>query len=365
MSKQLLQLALKRVTIGLFLAFAFDCLLFRSGLYFRYVEPESTAGTVTLNEAAFDHEYRSGAKNVVVIGDSRVAEGFSTKIANAFGEKHGVNFIGLGLGGTTPRVWYYFLREIDGPAQPLAAVVLMATSLEDHGSFEDLRKRTLDISYMTPLLRTIDVPTFVESFPDISARVQALRAAAFPALALQSDLHAFLASPFTRIEKARQWQRYYSDSIVSYAGRPQRVPDLPHSVLLASSPDPSAVPSDLAQPLAAYLGNLRAMSGSAEEMKEYRHLWYGRIADYCQTQHTPVFVYQIPRGPFHKELVGDRPAGGSLLDLEHSGKMTLLPSAPFVELEQPQFFFDFLHLNAAGRQAFSERLAKIVTPLVP
>lgn len=359
MPKELLQAICKRVTIGLFLAFAFDCLLFRSGLYYRYVEPESTAGTITVNESAFGHEYKSGAKNVVVIGDSRVAEGFSIKIANGIGEKDGVNFIGLGMGGTTPRVWYYFLRDIDRPAKSIAAAVLMTTSLEDHGASEDLSNRVLDLSYMTPLLRTTDVPEFVESFHDTAERIRALRTAAFPALALQSDLHAFLASPLARIEKAGQWRRSYSDWMLTYPGHPEHIPDA------ASSADPSAVSADLAKGLGAYLRRLHRTSGSAEEIKEYRHLWYGRIADYYQNHHTPVFVYQMPRGPFHKQLVGDRPAEGSLLDLEHSGKMTLLPSAPFVELEQPQFFFDFLHLNAAGRQAFSERLAKIVTPLVP
>jgi hypothetical protein len=44
--------------------------------------------------------------------------------------------------------------------------------------------------------------------------------------------------------------------------------------------------------------------------------------------------------------------------------LVLLGSEPFVDLEQPQFFFDFLHLNADGRKTFSVRLAEMLMPLV-
>jgi hypothetical protein len=315
--------------------------------------------------SAFDHEYKKGEKNVVVVGDSRVGEGFSITVANPVGQKEGVNFIGLGMPGTTPRVWYYFLRRIARHTKPLAALVLMTDSLDDRSVVENLSNRDLDISYMMPLLRTMDILQFVESFHDTDARIRALRAAALPALAMQSDFHAFLTSPIARIEKARQFRRNYAGWMATYSGRPVRVPDVPRSVLFAPWFDPNAVSPNIAQSLGAYLRNLREPSHPVEETKEYRRLWYGRIAAFYQNRRVPVYVYQMPRGPFHKELVGDLPAEGSLLDLAHSGKIALLPSAPFVELEQPQFFFDFVHLNGAGRKIFSENLAKIVTPLVP
>src|SRR5208283_3167868 len=101
-----------------------------------------------------------------------------------------------------------------------------------------------------------------------------------------------------------------------------------------------------------------------EATKLYRQTWYGRIANDARNRHIPVFVYQMPRGPFHKELVGDRHAEGALAQLAQDGRLVLLNTAPFVDLEQPQFFFDFLHLNATGRQEFSKRLATLVTSLI-
>lgn len=357
----------KPVAIGLLFLVALDSVVFRTGIYFRYLEPESTAGTVTINMPLFDHDYRNGARNVLVIGDSRVGEGFSPGVANTVGEKHGVNFIRIGMPGTTPRVWKYFLSRIDRRSQPVAAVLLMATSFRDGDELGSLTDRVLDINYMSPLLRPADIPEFVSSFHDQAARNRALRAAALPALAMQTDLHAFLVSPVARIKKARLWRRGYAQWMNDYPGRTERLPDVPPNVLSAPSFDPSAVPPSIAQPLGEYLRNLRAPHppGLAKETKDYRSLWYGRIAEYYQSRNIPVFVYQMPRGPFHKELVGDWPADGSLLELERARKLTLIDASPFVDLEQPQYFFDFLHLNRVGRQAFSQRLAEIVTPLVP
>jgi len=367
--KNALQLVWKPVVVGLLVLVAIDALIFRTDLYFRYLEPQSTAGTIALNYPVFDHDYRQGAKNVLVVGDSRIGEGFSRAAANAIGEKRGVNFIRIGMPGTTPRVWKYFLSSIDRPSQPISAVVLMTSSLRDSEELElgNPNDRLLDVSYMAPLLRLADVPEFVGSFQDRAARIRALRASAFPALAVQSDLHGFLAAPIARIEKARVWSASYPTSLDGYQGRPERIPDVAPSALSAPRFDPAAVSPEIAQSLGDYLRSQRSPRPptSARNIQEYRKVWYGRIAEEYSARRIPVFVYQIPRGPFHKELVGDRPPEGSLVELARAGKLTLLDAAPFVDLEQPQYFFDFLHLNNVGRQAFSQRLAEIVTPLVP
>ena len=367
MANGALRLIWKPVAIGFLVLVAIDALFFRTGFYFRYVEPESTAGTIMINMPVFDHDYRTGARNVLVIGDSRIGEGFSPAVANGVGQSQGINFIRIAMPGTTPRVWKYFLSRIDQQSRPLAAVVLMTTSLQDQDADRNLTDRVLDISYMSPLLRLSEAPEFVGSFRDRDARMRALRAAALPALAAQSDLHALLASPLARIEKARLWQNGWAGWVSGYPGRPERLPDVPSGVLAAPALDPDAVPANIAQPLGDYLRDLRTLRapGDAVEVTGYRRLWYGWIADFYQSRHVPVFVYQMPRGPYHKELVGNQPAGGGLLDLERAHKLTLLDPSPFVDLEQPQYFFDFLHLNSVGRQAFSQRLAELVTPLVP
>jgi hypothetical protein len=183
---------------------------------------------------------------------------------------------------------------------------------------------------------------------------------------MQADIHAFLSSPLERLADVDVYSRAYSKSVYAYPGRPERIPDLPRSVLSSAVVDQTMVPPNLVRPLNDYLQGIRREPPDSliEETKNYRKTWYGRIAGDYRHQSIPVFVYQMPRGPFHKELVGDRRAEGVLSELAREDDVALLNTAPFVDLEQPQYFFDFLHLNALGRHAFSERLATIVTPLI-
>jgi len=319
-----------------------------------------------LSGLILDQNYQDRAMNVVVIGDSRVAEGFSPETANVVSNGRGINFIPLGMPGTTPRIWNYFLRSVNRPSRPLQAVVVMATSFDDSDVLENLDDRVLDINFMMPLLAPRNIPQFVESFHGNAARTRALRAAALPALAMQSDIHAFLCSPLKRIAKVDTYYDHYSKSLYAYPGHPERIPDLPRAILSLPVVDQSMAPPNLVGPLNDYLRDIRRERPASlvEATKTYRKVWYGRIAEYFHSQGIPVFVFQIPRGPFHKELVGDRQTEGALSELAREGDVTLLNTAPFVDLEEPQYFFDFLHLNAAGRQAFSERLATIVTPLI-
>ena len=75
--------------------------LFRSGFYYRYVaSPDSTAGEAERALQVIAQRYVPGARNVLVLGDSRTAEGFSSRVANQ--SAPGINFIEAGMAGTTP-----------------------------------------------------------------------------------------------------------------------------------------------------------------------------------------------------------------------------------------------------------------------
>jgi hypothetical protein len=358
---------LKLMAVGVLTLLAVDFLVFRTGMYFRLVEPESTAGTLMMTRLAAVSAYRPEARNIVVIGDSRIGEGFSSRIANQIGEAHGINFIHLGVAGSTPRVWKYSLQTTEQRTGRFAAVVLMATSFQDTSPFEDLAERVLDISYLMPILRTVDTFEFVTSFSSGGARRQALRAFVFPAVAMQNDVRKFFWSPVARIEKAIVWSNGFPGWFYDYPGRPERLPDISQATLAAAVDDPTVVPASLRDGLVAYLraARNRPTAEQIEKTAAYRSRWFGRIAEYFQSRGTPVFVVQIPRGPFHQTLVGNNPAQGALAELSRAEKLTLLATTPFLDLEEPQFFFDFLHLNQAGRLAFSQRLAEALTRVLP
>src|SRR5271165_5951255 len=87
------------------LLFSLDAALFRTGLYRPLIEPQSYAG-----ETELALRQASARDAVVVVGDSRIAEGFSATVAN--GVTHGAPFfVNASVHGSTLRCWYYLLRE--------------------------------------------------------------------------------------------------------------------------------------------------------------------------------------------------------------------------------------------------------------
>ena len=91
--------------------------VFRSGWYFKYVQPESSAGQLTFQVFWLQHELPAKVPEVGVAGDSRIAEGFSARRAGlASGGR--LHFWNIGVPGSSPRTWYYLLREGDPYRRP-------------------------------------------------------------------------------------------------------------------------------------------------------------------------------------------------------------------------------------------------------
>ncbi len=86
--------------------------IFRLGWYNKYLEPESSAGMVESYLFWLKHTLPTAVPEVMVLGDSRIAEGFSSRDADRVaGNK--IHFWNFGMGGTSPRIWYYVLRDAD------------------------------------------------------------------------------------------------------------------------------------------------------------------------------------------------------------------------------------------------------------
>ncbi|MFZ2235513.1 MAG: hypothetical protein WAV67_03950, partial [Dokdonella sp.] len=89
----------------------------------------------------------------------------------------------------------------------------------------------------------------------------------------------------------------------------------------------------------------------------YMERWIGAIAQCYRATGGKVFVFSIPRGPWHELLVPAPKIGGAVADLAERRLVEPLPGVTFVPFENPQFFFDQLHMNHAGREHFSRLLA--------
>ena len=328
--------------------FVLDQIVFR-GIYLSVLEPESTAGMTLLMRSMQEKSYAPGMKNILVLGDSRIGEGFSAILANRTAHHQGFHFVGLGLPGTTPRAWYYILRDLDPQRNKYHAIYIMSNTFRDNELHEDIQNRSIDTAYIAPILNINDFFSYPKSFSDPKEAMKAAIAVAFPTASFKSDVVGFIKAPIQRIKKAALWRENYPSWIAAYPGHSERLPSAgipftPDGVLNQLSGSSRAL-------LDEYFRNNRSDATPSERpMFSYRSTWYGSIAQEYAATAVTFGTFLIPRGPYHAVMNKSAEANGSLRLLEKKGLIKLIDTSVTLPLEEPQFFFDHLHMNAAGRE---------------
>jgi len=322
---------LRALLVACALTVALDALAFRTGFYRRIVEPESHAG---LTERIFRRARRltSDTANVLVLGDSRIAEGFSEAAANSSEIETRVHFFNGAAGGSTPRCWYYMMREMDPAASRFRAIVIPADTYYDEDGSSDWADHALDSRIVAFCLRASDVWDYAASFHDAHAKFDALRAVLLKGFLLKDDVQSLLAHPSVRMQKVRQYEEHDSEWSLGYQGNPTAI-------------DPEKALASLKRPTAPQTG----------DYARYRRLWYGRIIAHYQGTQTRIIFCRIPAAPFTRP----KPAMqvSRVIPSLASAQVTVLDESEFADLERPQYFFDPDHMNAEGRKRFTPRLA--------
>lgn len=305
--------------------FALDAALFRTAYYRQVLEPESYAGQVErlIGTAA--------NQSIAVLGDSRIAEGFSARIADR--RQPASRFLNAAVPGSTPRCWYYLLRDLDPQLVRFKAIVLPVDAYDDEDGPWEWADRTLDLNILAARLRLEDTLTFTASFHSAEARWNALLICLLKGLVLREDLQAFLAHPGLRLNKAALYRTSGAEWAYNYEGNAK---DLAGTVLH----DPS----------------LRQPSPQTGLYAAYRREWFGRIINRYKGSGTSIIFLRLPRGPASPSVSHAR--GGS--SIRGFSGVTVLPENLFDRLEGPEYFFDVLHLNARGRHLFSTELADVL-----
>jgi hypothetical protein len=342
-----------------------DALLFRSGWYFLAARPDSTAGSVFNARLGIRHYYEPARKNILVLGNSRIGEGFSAQTADAVSPRPDLHFINGSVAGTSPRVWYYLLRAVDPDADRFAAIAMMVDY--DVGDIRlDMRNYALDTSYATSLLRLADITEYPNTFTDNAERERARRAIALPLSAMHEDVRDLITHPADRYRQLHGFRKGWLQAIGNYPGRDGHLPSLDIDRITHEPKDWNEVPAELGAGLHGYfsdLGNPVSTERKADNAG-YLRQWLERIANRYAAHNIPVIVFVVPRGPWHRQLAAVPQPSGPVAELAAAGKVIALPGDAFVELEQPQFFFDASHMNHDGREEFSRRFAARVAPLV-
>ncbi|MDR5757956.1 hypothetical protein [Caballeronia sp. LZ035] len=357
------------IVVAAILLVLINILVFRTLNYYHWVKPDSVMGMVVQTEGLVEHQIVPGKRNIIVIGDSRVSEGFSAVIANEESKRPDLNFIQAGMPGTEPRVWYYFLRKIDPKQQKFAGIVLMASHFDDSHQPYDPAERIDDLTYLQPLTTFKDSVAVAETFHGFDERVHAFTAMMLPLNTARLDIQDFLAHKVKRVDQAKEWHAHFYQWSLQYPGQQGAVPALGKSDLASFDFKSAGLPPLKVNAMNEYVKGLLGQSRliSADQFGLYRQKWFGAIADEYQHAGVPVFVFQAPRGPY--EAYGTASAAdtgkGVLRQLAQQGRITLLDPKPLEQLEEPGYFFDSLHVNDKGRHIMSPAIARLVSQQLP
>ncbi len=289
-----------------------------------------------------------------------MAEGFSGWDATALSGDQKLYFWNAGVAGTTPRVWYYFLRDADPGRNRFSAIVIGLDRYVDEDQYDSLQNRILDLNYVVGRLRIGDIPDFAWSLRSEENKRAALAGASFKGSVLRHDLHEFLEDIPGRVKitkEAREHGPLYSRN---YEGRVESLHGLTADWGKRQLFFPPGVDAENQASITGQLMPL--LPPQTGEVTRYRMRWLGRIlADYRNSSTRIVFI-ELPRGPLRAP---DRNAPTAFINYARTWKnVTVADPETFRDLETPETFFDSLHVNRKGRAILSERLAKKVQAIL-
>lgn len=333
------------LALGVVLFLVFDGLVFRSGWYARWAEPDSYFGRY--RQLIEGIEELEAERAVFVLGDSRIAEGLSARIAS---EALGQRVINGSIPGSSPRVWSYLLRDLDPDRDRFALIVVPVLDYDGVSAEADPAARTLDLQYLAPRTPLRELPALVASFPDFAGRYAALRAGLLHGYALRRDVRGFLDNTSKRTKQVARAEAGGLAALDDYQGRSEDLLDWPvdwaAGVLLGDFDSFNLTKLLARQPREPY--------GPQEDD---RRRWFGELVERYRGTGTRLVFLRVPRGPITRVWSAGAVADSAVRSLAREEHVVLLPEDAFSGLERPENYFDAIHLNARGRRLFSAQLA--------
>jgi hypothetical protein len=325
-----------------------DGLVFHTRLYTSILAPESYAGRMAAITRAEKDRVSSSLKEVLVLGDSRMAEGFSAAVADKLSSVEGFKFVNLAEPASAVNIWDYMLREVDPTRGRYWAIVVPYGIGFEPNSADHLR-----ISMAAPLLRYGDCFNFASAFQRWSGRFRAFTACILRGSAFQSDVVNFLEHPIGRIRSLqREPKRLQSRDL--YKGRDYDIVGTSYDPKTGQVTFPPRLTE--AQREAVRDSLLKPSQSETQDFLRMQREGIQRILNRYSTSPTEIVLTPVPRGPF-AGLPGASMTFHAVFPTITTQKAVFsLPEQTFDFLEKPEYYFDGFHLNAKGRQRFTETL---------
>lgn len=337
---------------------AVEALVFHTHFYSSMLEPSSSAGTLYWQLWNEQHRISSGKNQVLAVGDSQMV--FRPKIANQFSGETGYTFASVATPGSTPRCWYYMIRELDPQARRYAAIIVPTDDYDDE-DWEDLSSRLGDLYFLLPILRLSDLVEFSSSYPTWSERWQAFRGGLLKGWSYRRDFQDFLVNHKKR-RFAIKWNRQeLAQAIYNYTWTERSLKGMTVDWEARKIHFPEDQTPGERQAAENIL--LRGIAPQTGERATYRRRWFGRIIQHYRGSRTRVIFVRLPRGPVIRPYVVVKKSS-SILEFAARGEVSLVNEHRFEELERPELFVDALHMNAPGSERFSIMLTREVARIL-
>jgi hypothetical protein len=343
-----------RLAAGLILYLLIEAAVFHTTFYASMIDPESSSGTVETLIRNEKDRIAHDRNQVLAVGDSRMA--ILPRMAN---EHHvGYRFASIAIGGSTPRCWYYMLRDTDPTAHRYAAVVVPVNDYDLRDTVDNLTDRILDLNYVIGRLRVADLPEFTGSYQTRANRWMVFRSGLLKGYFYKRDFQEFLRHPADRlalVKLIRQgsagWTYNFVPETHSLAG-----------LAVDWAAKKITFPNGLTEAQRALITNvlLRRPSPQTGANAAYHRYWYGRILDLYRGSGTKVIFIRLPRAPLLPPNLPPPLPSSPLRAFAALPDVVLLDEHRFDELERPELFGDPMHLNGEGILRFSRILAEEV-----
>lgn len=338
----------RNLLLGLAAFICVDGVVFHTPIYPSILAPDSYAGRMAVITRAEKKRVSSGFKEVLVLGDSRIAEGFSAAVADKLSSVDGFKFVNLAEPASSVNIWDYMLREVDPTSHRYWAIVV------PYGiGFEPNSADPLRISMAAPLLRYGDCFNFASTFHRWSGRFRAFTACILRGSAFQSDVVNFLEHPIARIRSIQQEPKRLQSRDV-YKGRDYDI--------VGTSYDPKTgqvtFPSRLTEAQREAIRDSLAKPSQSEtqDFLKIQRDGIQRILNRYSASSTEIVLTPVPRGPFAGLPGASMTFHAAFPTITTQRTVFSLPEQTFNFLEKPEYYFDGYHLNAKGRQRFTETL---------
>jgi hypothetical protein len=336
-------------------------LIFHTSFYPNLIAPDSSAGFL---EARLDNEIRrppDGHPQVLGIGDSRMGA-LHPKAANQFTGQTGLTFASISVPGSTPRCWYYMLRDTDPGAKRYAAIVMGVEDYDDGELWEPRADRESDLHYLIARLRWSDLLEFSSSYHNPKLQREAFRAILFKGLIFKRDFEDFLRHPKARLDYVELSRRDSHTWFYDYVDTSKTLEGVRVDFAARTVTVPPGLRPDIEDGLRGRLLNPRPPEKGQDGA--YMRYWLGRIYDLYRGSKTKLVFLRLPRGGFVRPDQAPVNPYSSVRELAARPEVRLIPEDFYNGLERPELFYDEAHMNQLGGDEFSRMLAFEVRDLL-